>query len=159
MEVQGGLVMSLSYEPAAGDEYLRCPGYDGIHYSSSIPGELRSRLLERLNQFVRCSIAGLYENQYELYLPEFAAKMFPAKNKREFAEWVRNSGAFKETWIEFKPRSIYVGEDKTYGKLYDIFGLAKTSDGGRVVESYRTTRMVSKGGELYFVDLFNLTPG
>src|SRR5437762_9788196 len=67
----------------AGDEYLRCPGYDGISYSSDIPRELRPRLLERLNQFVRYSFAGEFEKQYELYLPEFAAKMFAAKNKKE----------------------------------------------------------------------------
>ena len=91
-------------------------------------------------------------------MPEFGAKMFPAKNKREFAEWVRRSGAFKETWLEFKPTSITVLKDKTYGKLYHVFGLAKTSDSGNVVESYRTTRMVLKGREFYFVDLFNLMP-
>ncbi len=158
MEVYQGLIRSLNYGPAAGDEYLRCPGYDGIDYDSSIPRELRPRLLERLNQFVRYSFAGEYEKQYELYLPEFAAKMFAAKNKQEFAKWVRRSGGFMETWIEFKPRSIYEVEDETYRKRYDVFGLAKTSDGGRVLESYRRTRMVLKGGEFYFVDLFNLMP-
>ena len=158
LDVQRGLVTSLNYGPAEGDEYLRCPGFDGVHYDSSIPRELRPQLLERLSQFVRYSFAGEYEKQYELYLPEFAAKMFPAKNKREFAKWVRKSGAFAETWLEFKPKSIDEMEDETYGKRYDVFGLAKTSDAGKVVESYRRTRMVLKGGEFYFVDLFNLMP-
>ena len=49
-------------------------------------------------------------------------------------------------------------EDKTYGEIYDVLGLAKTSDGGRIVESHRTTRMLLKSGKLYFVDLFNLIP-
>ncbi|HET8671782.1 MAG TPA: hypothetical protein VFM05_14530 [Candidatus Saccharimonadales bacterium] len=93
-----------------------------------------------------------------MYLPEFAAKMFPAKNKRQFAKWVRSSGAFDETWVEFKPKSITVTDDNTYGKVYDVFGRAKASDNGKIVESYRTTKLVLKGGELYFVELFRLIP-
>ncbi|HET8671781.1 MAG TPA: hypothetical protein VFM05_14525 [Candidatus Saccharimonadales bacterium] len=60
IDVQQGTAMSFNYGPAVGDENLRCPGYDGIHYSSSIPRELRARLLERLNQFVHYSFTGQY---------------------------------------------------------------------------------------------------
>jgi len=158
MDVQQGAVMSYSYGPSAGDEYLRCPGYDGISFSSSIPTELRKRLLARLNQYVECSLARDFEKQYELYLPEFSAKMFPAKTKREFADWARRSGAFNEMWLEFKPQSIDETDDKTYGKLYEVFGLARTLREGMVVKSYRKTQLVMKGKELYFVDLFQLVP-
>jgi hypothetical protein len=150
--------MSFNYGPASGDEYLRCPGYDGIHYSSSLPKELRPRLLQRLNQFVEYSLARQFEKQYQLYFPEFALEMFPVKNKREFGVWALSSGAFEETWIEFKPKSITETEDKTYGKVYEVFGRAKTSEGGKTVESYRRTRVITKDGEWYFVDLFWLIP-
>lgn len=164
MQVWQGTVQSFDFWPAAGDEYLRCPDFDGIHYSSSVPKELRARLLARLNQFVGYSIARQYEQQYELYLPEFALKMFTAKNKREFSER-RSSGAFNEivgafneTLIGFKPSSVYETEDKTYGTVYEVFGLAKTSDGNKTVEGYRTTHVILKNKEWYFVDLFWLIP-
>lgn len=158
MEVQGGLVISLSYGPSAGDEYLRCPGYDGVHYSSSIPRELRPRLLERLNEYIRYSSGRQYERQYELFLPEFAAKMFTAKNKEEFGRLVRKSGGFEDIFVEFNPESITETEDKSFGKVYEVFGLAKTSDGGMVVESYRRTRVALKNGDWFFVDLFRGIP-
>lgn len=158
MEVDQGVVRSFNYGPAAGDEYLRCPDYDGIHYDSSIPRELRPRFLDRLKQYIQYSAARQYENQYELFWREFAAKMFGVENKKEFLRLVRKSGGFEDVFIEFKPKSITVQEDKTYGEVYDVFGLARAWHDARVLESYRTTRMVLKGGELYFVDLFNLIP-
>lgn len=109
-------------------------------------------------KYIKYSAARQYENQYELFWPEFAAKMFGVKNKKEFLRLVRKSGGFEDVFIEFKPKSITVQEDKTYGKVYEVFGLARAWHDARVLESYRTTRMVLKGGELYFVDLFNLIP-
>jgi len=164
MDVYRGVVNSFHYGPAAGDEYLRCPGYDGISYSASIPKELRHRILQRLDQFVAYSLGREYEQQYLLFLPEIAAKMLPGKNAREFGEWARNSvdsgyiGDPHEVFIEFKPRSITESEDKTYGRAYDVYGLAVTSSGGETLESSRTTRVVMKNNVLYFVDLFRLIP-
>ena len=162
--VQRGVVNSFDYGPAAGEEYLRCPGYDGISYSASIPKELRHRILQRLDQFVNYSLGREYEKQYLLFLPEVAAKMFPGKNAQEFGEWARNSGDsgnpgdLHELFVEFKPSSITESEDKTYGKVYEVFGLAVTSTGGKTLQSSRTTEVVMKNNVLYFVDLFRLIP-
>jgi hypothetical protein len=93
-----------------------------------------------------------------LYLPEFAAKMFTAKYKREFADLLRDAGGFDEVMLEFKPKSIYETDDRTYGNVYHVFGLARTTQGGMIVESHRTTQLVMKDKELYFVDLFRLIP-
>lgn len=159
MSVDDGTVMSFVYGPTSRDETLRCPGYDGVYYSSSLPKELRPRLLERLNQYAEYSFTMQYEKQYELYLPEFAAKMFLAKNKNEFGNWVRSSGAFKERWIEFKPKSITETNDKNYGKVYEVFGLVRVmEENGNIVESYQKTRIKLIGKEWYFVDLFWLIP-
>jgi hypothetical protein len=46
--------------------------------------------------------------------------------------------------MEFKPNSVTETDDKTYGKVYEVFGLAKTSKDGKTVESYRTTRVIIK---------------
>jgi hypothetical protein len=157
--VQRGEVTSFDYWPSVNDEHLRCPGYDGINYSSTIPRELRVRLLETLNRFVHFGFTGQYEEQYKMYLPEFAAKMFPSKNGRQFAEWVRrSSGVFDQIFVEFKPRSITDSDDKTYGTVYEVYGIAKASDGEKTIESHRTTKLVLKRGEFYFIELFRLMP-
>ncbi|MEK6289147.1 MAG: hypothetical protein AABO57_25830 [Acidobacteriota bacterium] len=158
MEVWQGAVMSFNYGPTAKDEHLRCPAKDQDTIFSDVPEASRTRLLERLNQFVEYSRTEQYEKQYELFLPKLAAKMFPVRNKQEFGKWVRTQEGFRESWIEFKPRSITEIEDDTYGKVYLIYGLAKTSEGGKIVESSRTTKAVIKGGEWYLIDLFRLAP-
>jgi hypothetical protein len=151
-------VQSFNYGPSKRDEYLRCPGYDGIHYDSTLPRELRPRLLQRLNEFVQCSFAGDYEKQYSLYESGFAAKWFGVKNARAFAELVRRSARAFETLIEFKPDSIREADDKTYGMAYDVSGHTKEILDGKTVEGYRQTRVLLRGGDFYFIDQFRLLP-
>jgi hypothetical protein len=91
-------------------------------------------------------------------LPEFAAKFFPVKNKEEYDRWIRTQKGFMDSWIEFAPTSISEIEDDTYGKVYLIYGLAKTRENGKILESSRKTKAIIKQGEWYLIDLFYLLP-
>lgn len=155
--VSMGRVQSFHYSPRLADEALRCPGYDGISYSSSLPKEQRPRLREMLSRFVEYSRTAQFEKQYELYLPDFAAKRFSVKDKHEYAGLTRSHGD-RETYIDFQLLSVGSNEDKDYGKIYEVFGLAKTLQGGKAVESYQSTQVILKDGEWYFVSFFRLLP-
>jgi hypothetical protein len=156
LEVDRGRVNGFYYGPAAADESMRCPDYQGISFSSDIPKDLRQPLLERLNLFVEYSQTRQYEKLYELYVPESTAKMFSAKNKQEFAKVMRSSETSGVDWVEFKPLQVWSAQDDAYGKAYDVFGVAKTVEHGRAVESYRKTRAVIRGKEWYLVEIFRL---
>lgn len=152
------VVDSFSYGPSEKDESRRCPGYDGISYSSSLPKELRPRLLQKLNEFVQCSVAGNYEKQYSLYEPNFRAKWFGVKTARAFAELVHQSPEAVESLIEFKPVSISEEDDKTYGKVYEVYGITKEIVSKQVVAGHRQTRLILRDGEFYFIDQFRTLP-
>src|SRR5215467_6144696 len=157
LEVYQGSVQGFHYFPTPADEKMHCPGYDDIFYASHLPKEARASLLKRLNEFVECSRAQQYEKQYKLYLAEAAQSMFPVKNAKEFAEFVklvRGAGTPGEVLIEFNPQSIYIQPDKTYGEVCKISGIAKTDDDGNIVETDRRVRLVLRDGQWYFVDLF-----
>ena len=111
-----------------------------------------------LNQFAEYSRTGQYENLYELFLPEIAAKMFPAKNKEEYGRWVRDSAAVNESWLEFKLDSVTALEDKVYGRVYLIYVRAKVSEDGMIVESSRITKALIRYGAWYLLAPFRLAP-
>src|SRR5262245_29976199 len=161
LEIYQGRVQGLTYFGTKADESLRCPGSDDIFYESGVPNEARASLLERLREFVEYSRSQQYKKQYKLYLPEFARETFRAKTEKQFVEFtklVRGAGTPGESLIEFKPEWIYMQPDRTYGEVCKIVGVAKTDDGGNIVESHRTTRLVLRQGRWYFVDRFNLIP-
>ena len=156
-----GRVQGIYYLPTEADEGRRCPGYDGISYSSDIPKDVRVSLLENLRNFVEYHRTYDYEKQYKMYLPEFAAKMIGAKDEKEFAEWMRGSNGdpyLGGTMQEFKVKSVITIKDETYGKAYEVYGLAKTLDEGKRGESYRKTRLVLRQGRWYFISRFELLP-
>jgi hypothetical protein len=161
LEVYQGNVQTFTYISTHADDNLRCPGSDDIFYASRVPKQARAPLLERLNEYIECSRSQQYEKQYMLYLPEFARERFMAKTAKQFVVFtglLRGAGTPGETLIEFKPESIYMVPDTTYGEVCDIFGIAKTDDDGNIVESHRTTRLVLRDGQWYFVDLFRPIP-
>jgi hypothetical protein len=157
MEVQQGRVTTFLYGPSEGDDHLKCPGYDDTDFPSDMPKELRSRLLERLNQFVEYSLKRQYENKFELYLPDFAARFLGTTNKHEFV-MKNNAGGFDDELAGFRPTDVSETKDEAYGKAYEVYGLAKTSENGKIVESHRNIRMILKDGEWYFIGFFRLLP-
>jgi hypothetical protein len=157
----GDEVTGVYYGPAASDRKLRCPTRAEDIFPPDVPEELRPRLLERLNQFVEYSRTKQFEKLYGLYLPEVAVRFFPARDARGFAEWARSLGELREwieNWVDFKPGGLIGFDSEAYGKAWRISGLATTLESGKVVQSYRNTQVVLKGGEWYFVDLFRLAP-
>jgi hypothetical protein len=159
LEVVDGTVQRVSYGPRTDDRHLLCPGYNNALYLSDVPEESRGRLLGRLSEFVQYSRSMQYEKLYELYLPEFALKAFPAKNANQFAKWARSSGGLVAALTEFRPETITRIDDTTSGTTYLIAGHATTTQEGKRMDSYRRTRLLLRNGEWYFVDLFNLIPG
>jgi hypothetical protein len=95
-----------------------------------------------------------------LYLPEFAALSFPVKDQEEFAKWARESGFPGElAVIEFKPESVNAVHDKTFGDVYEIYGLAKSQSDGKILGGHRITRAILRSGRWYLVGFFRLPPG
>ncbi len=157
LEVYDDRVQSFLYGPAQKDKHLRCPD-NGQADLSDVPKEFRAGLMEMLNRFVEYSRTEQYEKQYELFLPEIAAKMFPVKGKEEYGRWVRNSQPFKESWVELKLDSVTGIEDKVYGKVYLIYVRAKTLEAGKIVESSRITKAIIKHEKWYLINSFWLAP-
>jgi hypothetical protein len=160
LEVSDGRVGSFYYLPAERDKYLRCPGYDGVSFPADVPKEARSGLLKMLDRFAEYVRTAQYEKLSALYLPEFAALSFPVKDQEEFAKWARESGFPGElAVIEFKPESVNAVHDKTFGDVYEIYGLAKSQSDGKILGGHRITRAILRSGRWYLVGFFRLPPG
>jgi hypothetical protein len=119
---------------------------------------LKVKLIKRIHQFIEYDRTRQYEKLYELHLPDFAHKMFIAKNKEEYARIIRESGEPYEMLIGFVPMEFAMLSDTEYGEACRIYGLAKHRIGGKEEESYRISWAIIKDGEWYFVDFWELLP-
>jgi hypothetical protein len=153
LEVYEGNVQSFRYFQTRADETRRCP--EDIFYRSGVPRDARASLLERLNDFVESSRSQQYEKLHTMYLPEFARMWYTAE---KFDQLMRESVSRRQSFFEFKPRSIHKLDDSNYGEVFEILGVAKTGYNGHIVETIRATRLVLRGGQWYFVDFFREVP-
>ena len=76
----------------------------------------------------------------------------------KFDQLMRESVSRRQSFFEFKPRSIHKLDDSNYGEVFEILGVAKTGYNGHIVETIRATRLVLRGGQWYFVDFFREVP-
>jgi hypothetical protein len=120
--------------------------------------EAQARLIAKLAQFVEYDRKGLYEKQYDLYLPEFARLMFIAKDKEEYAKIFRAAGKSKERMIEFRTESLWMTDDRQYGEVCLVYGIAKSITNGKIFKSRIATKVILKDGNWFFVGLWRLTP-
>jgi hypothetical protein len=158
LSVSDGLVREFHYTPSRDDQSLRCPRDVRRDFSSDLPAAVTNRLLDRLGEYANSVRTRQFDKVFELYLPELAGKLFPVRDKHEFARWAVQSEVFAETWIELVPIAVTETKDSRYGTVYSVSVTIRASEGGTIITSSRVIPAVMKNGEWYFLDVFRLAP-
>jgi hypothetical protein len=118
---------------------------------SSVPQQLRARLLERLDLYVEYQRNKKYDKLYDLFYDEAIATAFKGQDKAEFvAVYKKGDDQNKSVrLLAFAANRVEkVDEDGT--EVYKIYGDAKLHEQGEAAEKHMVIRAKFQKGDWYF---------
>ncbi|MDQ3819698.1 MAG: hypothetical protein M3362_18765 [Acidobacteriota bacterium] len=121
---------------------------------SPVPGNVRNRLIERLNQFLEYDRTGQYEKKYDL-LSDYHLKILKWSKSDYLRVMQENEQKGKaERLIDFKVTSVENRSLDDSGRymIYNIYGNEKFLRGGKRKVEKRLIEARYENGEWYFSD-------